>query len=63
MLSRLSIATRQADPFFLVNELDRLNATSGSPFGGRLDPARLGIMGHFLGGAAALHALRVPQRN
>jgi len=26
MLSRLSIATRQADLFSLVNELDRLNA-------------------------------------
>ena len=56
------IATRQADLSFLVGELDRLNATSGSPFGGRLDPARIGIMGHSLGGVAALSALQQDSR-
>jgi predicted dienelactone hydrolase len=56
------MATRQADLSFMINELDRLNATSGSPFGGRLDPARIGIMGHSLGGAAALSALQQDSR-
>jgi len=56
------IATRLADLSFLVNELDRMNAASGNPFSGRLDPARIAIMGHSLGGGVALAALQQDSR-
>lgn len=54
----LVLATRYADLEFVVNELERMNATPGGPFSGKLDTSRIGLMGHSLGGEAALAGLQ-----
>jgi predicted dienelactone hydrolase len=41
------------DVIFVMNQLDRLNATPGTMWSQRLDLARLGVFGHSLGGATA----------
>jgi len=52
-----AVSVRLGDLRFVVNELERLNAESGSPFAGKLDTARLAIAGHSLGGMTALPAV------
>jgi dienelactone hydrolase len=53
----LALAARSEDLNFVVNELERLN-TADSPFTGKLDTSRIGVMGHSLGGEAALSAIK-----
>ncbi len=52
-----AVSARLGDLRSIVNELERLNAESGSPFAGKLDIARLAIAGHSLGGVTALPAV------
>lgn len=56
------LATRYADLEFVVNELERMNATPSGPFSGKLDTSRIGLMGHSLGGEAALAGLQQDPR-
>jgi predicted dienelactone hydrolase len=58
----LALATRQADLESVINELERMNATSGGSFSGKLDLSRIGLMGHSLGGESTLAGLRTDQR-
>lgn len=43
---------------FASDQLIQLNANASSPFAGRLDLARIGVVGHSLGGAAAAEFCR-----
>jgi len=49
-----AVSVRLGDLRFVVDELERLNADSGSPFAGKLDTDRLAVAGHSLGGMTAL---------
>ncbi len=42
---------------FVLDELARLNTAMDSPFAGRLELSRTGLMGHSLGGEAAIFSL------
>jgi predicted dienelactone hydrolase len=53
---------RTADIKFLLDEFWALNTTLRGPFHYRLDLARIGIMGHSLGGETALRALQQDSR-
>ena len=55
-LSR-AFSVRLEDLRFVVGELERLNSASNSPFAGSLDLARIAVMGHSLGGVAAIASL------
>ena len=55
-------ATRLADVKFVLNELWRVDTTLGGPFHNHLDLARIGVMGHSLGGEVALSALQHESR-
>lgn len=57
-----AVAARLADLHFVVNELERLNNGSRTPFFGRLDLSRLAIAGHSLGGMTALLGLEIEPR-
>ena len=50
-------SVRLRDLQFVTREIERLNAVIGGPFFKRLDLERVGIMGHSLGGEAALASL------
>jgi pimeloyl-ACP methyl ester carboxylesterase len=52
-----AVSVRLGDLRFVVDELARLNAESGSPFAGKLDLSRLAVAGHSLGGMTALPAV------
>jgi dienelactone hydrolase len=52
----LALAARSEDLNFIVHELERLN-TDASPFTGKLDTSRIGVLGHSLGGEAALSTI------
>jgi len=52
-----AVSVRFGDLRFVVDELERLNAESGSPFARKLDTSRLAVAGHSLGGMTALPAL------
>jgi hypothetical protein len=57
----LALSARSEDLNFVVIELERLNTTD-SPFTGKLDTSRIGVMGHSLGGEAALSAIEQEAR-
>jgi predicted dienelactone hydrolase len=42
-----------SDIGFVADRLEQLNASAASPFAGRLDVQKIGIVGHSLGGASA----------
>jgi predicted dienelactone hydrolase len=50
------IAVRTADVLFALDRLREMNEGEGTLFAGRLDLARVGIMGHSLGGITAAQA-------
>jgi hypothetical protein len=52
-----AVSVRLDDLKFVVNQLERMNYDSGSPFAGKLDTTRLAIAGHSLGVMTALPAL------
>ena len=52
-----AVSVRLDDLKFVVNQLERMNRDSGSPFAGKLDTTRMAIAGHSLGGMAALPAV------
>jgi pimeloyl-ACP methyl ester carboxylesterase len=50
-------SVRLDDLKFALNELERLNAESASPFAGKLDTSRIAVAGHSLGGFVAYLSL------
>ncbi len=50
------------DVIFVMNQLDRLNATPGTMWSQRLDLARLGVFGHSFGGATAAQVCQMDAR-
>lgn len=50
------------DVIFVMNQLDRLNATPGTMWNQRLDLARLGVFGHSFGGATAAQVCQMDTR-
>jgi len=57
-----AVSVRLSDLKFIVNELERLNASTESPFGGQLDMSRVALAGHSLGGLTALLGLEQEPR-
>jgi dienelactone hydrolase len=49
-----ALSVRSWDLKFVLDELERLNTRSDSPFVGKLDISRIGLAGHSLGGVATL---------
>jgi dienelactone hydrolase len=49
-----AVSVRLSDLKFVLNELERLNASAESPFAGKLDMSRVALAGHSLGGMTAL---------
>jgi predicted dienelactone hydrolase len=50
------------DVIFVMNQLDRLNATPGNMWSQRLDLTRLGVFGHSFGGATAAQVCQMDSR-
>jgi dienelactone hydrolase len=50
-------SVRLRDLGFVIRELGKINSASGSPFYQRFDLGRMGILGHSLGGEAALASM------
>ena len=50
----LARSVRLEDLKFILDELARLNSGTDSPFAGKLDLSRVGLVGHSLGGEAAI---------
>jgi dienelactone hydrolase len=57
-----AFSVRLADLSFVLDELSRLNQVRSGPFGGALDMSRIAVMGHSLGGVAAMTALESEHR-
>ena len=58
----LALSVRAGDLKFVVDELERLSAVGDDPFAGKLDMSRTALMGHSLGGLAALSGLQKESR-
>lgn len=58
----LVMSARLKDISFVVDKLERLNSTLGTPFTGKLDMSRLSLMGHSLGGEATIEGLQKEPR-
>jgi dienelactone hydrolase len=58
----LAVSVRLGDLKFILNELERLNASANSPFGGQLDMSGVALAGHSLGGFTALLGLEQEPR-
>ena len=58
----LAVAVRLADLKFVMDELQRLNASLTSPFAGKLDLSHVAVAGHSLGGLTALLSLELEPR-
>jgi predicted dienelactone hydrolase len=56
------VAIWAADDRFAIGEAIRMNGDPGSRFAGRLDVQHVGLLGHSLGGAAALEACHLDAR-
>jgi predicted dienelactone hydrolase len=50
------------DVIFVMNQLDRLNATPGTMWSQRMDLSRLGVFGHSFGGATAAQVCQMDTR-
>lgn len=48
-----AVSVRLLDLKFVVTQIENLNARGGSPFAGKLDLARIAVVGHSLGGLTA----------
>ncbi len=57
-----AVLIRLDDLKFVVNELERLNATVRGPFAGQLDMTRVALAGHSLGGLTALLGVEAEPR-
>ena len=57
-----AVAVRLNDLRFVVDELQRLNANTTSPFAGKLDLSRVAVVGHSLGGTTALLGVELEPR-
>src|SRR5262249_31150565 len=53
----LALSVRSQDLKFVANELERLNVAAESPFFGKLATSHIVLMGHSLGGQAALSGI------
>ncbi len=60
-LSR-AFSVRLNDLKFVLDEMQNLNASSNSPFAGSLDLKQIAVMGHSLGGVAAIASLEKDSR-
>ncbi len=58
----LAVAVRLSDLKFVMDELERLNASAASPFVGALDMSRVALAGHSLGGMTALLGVELEPR-
>jgi predicted dienelactone hydrolase len=58
----LAVAVRLDDLRFVLSELQRLNTARGAAFTGKLDLARVALVGHSLGGLTTLRALESEPR-
>ncbi len=57
-----AVSVRLLDLKFVVSEIESLNASDGSPFAGKLDLARIGVVGHSMGGLTAYLSLESDPR-
>lgn len=58
-----AVLDQPADVTFIINELLRLNTTDGDRLAGAIDPSRIGMTGHSLGGLTTMLAAYGPTRD